>query len=44
MWYKACFSEVNTDVGGEKHTQFYCLFSDSTVIYLETVGSEPAEE
>lgn len=37
MWYKARFSEGNTDVGGKMHIQFYCFFSNSSVLYLRNI-------
>lgn len=49
MWYKAWFSEGNTDVEGQKHTSLYCLFNNSSFLYSETIelgsagGTQPSK-
>lgn len=44
MWYKAWFSEGNTDVEGEKHTSLYCFFSNSSVLHLKTIELDQLKE
>jgi hypothetical protein len=42
VWDNAWFGERNTDVGVEKYTQFYCVFSNYLVMHLENLELESA--